>query len=92
MWTTIALEESIGCNSLGTLESIEGLQLSEEDVDSKLWLISALNTVEVTHPPFSVSWQTIMHMFLGQLHTAYRNQGGQKELCPANIVELCSVC
>lgn len=28
----------------GTLESIEGLQLPREGLDSKLWLISALST------------------------------------------------
>ena len=36
IWITISLAESVQCNYFGTLESVNDLQLTEEDLGDKL--------------------------------------------------------
>lgn len=73
----------------GTLEPIEGSQLPGEDLDSILWLSSALSTVAA---PFLHLQPHDRHLFRAQLTHSLQEPRWAKRLCPPNIENLCSDC
>ena len=77
---TIALEESVWCNSFGTLASFEGLQF-QEVLDCKLWLIwvtfSSEHSNSYPSPHSQPCGRQLCMCSWSNLQTSCQSQGGQ---------------